>query len=77
MQVPKFNFLWRKKEELTMNLIQILANSFGPEVFRKFSPSQVMKVSWSLVMPRRQRLKEFFSPFLRGMVGVGTGRDQA
>lgn len=39
-----------------MDLIHILANSFGPEIL----PSQVMKVSWSLVMPRRQRLQDFF-----------------
>lgn len=71
VQVQKFHFLWRKEEELTMNLIHVLANSFGPEVL----PSQVMKVSWSLVMPRRQRLQDFFSffPFLWRMEG---GRDR-
>lgn len=54
-----------------MNLIHILANSFGPEAF----PLQVTKVSWCLVMPRRQRLFFFF--FFTGDGRGGTGRDQA
>lgn len=58
-----------------MNLIHILANSFGPEVL----PPQMMQVSWSLVTPRRQRLQDFFFFFvLRGWPGGGGGgRDQA
>lgn len=53
-----------------MNLIHILANSFGPEVL----PSQVMKVSWSLVTTRWQRLQDFFFNFY--FYGGWRGRGQ-